>query len=625
MNPNSHINQSNVIRRHILLYSTFCSFLSGVLIAAVSVLPLYNSLRTNAKNDLLTIARIKATAVDEFLRRSKDIAAQIASRSVIADKHESYNKGSISREELESFCLPKLKNPFARAGYLAGLLRLDAKGHAVIGIGTAVDRAPRVPLDSRSNEVIINGVFEIDGKSFLCVSAPIVKGKSERIGTDIDLFKLEGLREIMGKARGVKQKGEFYLAAAGNDGPQSIFPPPSEKRDSKDTLKGASIDFLLARTFHKESGVREVGSSLKRPGIAAYRPLEDVPWGLAVWKNKTEVYSPTIRNVVFVCGWVVAVIVFGALGMVFVLSPLVGKMILQSEDLENEVRLKTAELERELSERRRAEEERFELQQRLQRMQKAESLARMGGAIAHHFNNLIGAVMGRLELAIFDLPEGSASGQDLFEAMEAAKRAAELSRSMLTYLGQDIEVSSPANLAGVCRESLPSLEALVPEQVRIRAEFTTEQMVHAHELRVRQVLENLVLNAAEAMGEREGEIVLSTCATPAAEIPASRIHPVAWKPKDNDYACILVSDTGIGMDAETLEKIFDPFFSTKFTGRGLGLAVALGIVTAYDGAIAVESSPGRGSVFKVFLPLCKEEPRAEPVRRATARDAHCHG
>ncbi len=261
------------------------------------------------------------------------------------------------------------------------------------------------------------------------------------------------------------------------------------------------------------------------------------------------------------------------------------------------------------TEKKRADAERLQLQQRLQQGQKAESLARMGGAIAHHFNNMLGIVIGNLELAMLDLPLDSKNQASIGEAMKASKRAVELSRLMLTCLGQDIGVPSPLNLAKVCRQSLPMLNALVPENVRIQAEITSDDIIiKADVVRVRQVLSNLVLNGAEAIGDRQGDISLAVCVTPAAEIPSLPRYPFTWQPKDGDYACIAVSDTGGGMSAETFEKIFDPFFSTKFTGRGLGLAVVLGIVTAYDGAITVESSFGRGSVFKVFLPVSREEP-----------------
>jgi CheY-like chemotaxis protein len=120
---------------------------------------------------------------------------------------------------------------------------------------------------------------------------------------------------------------------------------------------------------------------------------------------------------------------------------------------------------------------------------------------------------------------------------------------------------------------------------------------------------NLVTNAIESIGNNAGEIVVTVGVRTAAEMTHIKFHPQDWKPDDMPYACISVQDTGSGMDADTLEKVFDPFFSTHFTGRGLGLPVSLGIVKAHNGAIAVVSETGKGSQFTVYFPLSADTPQ----------------
>jgi len=278
-----------------------------------------------------------------------------------------------------------------------------------------------------------------------------------------------------------------------------------------------------------------------------------------------------------------------------------------------------------ITERKRAEEERLKLEQRLQQAQKAESLGRMAGAIAHHFNNLLGAVMGNLELAMIGLPQGSKPLAKIAEAMKASGRAADISRLMLAYLGQSIATTSPIDLSEVCRETLSLITPSLPKRVTLRTDLPdTELIVRADAVQIRQILTNLLVNAGEAIGDREGDVTVALHELPAADIQASRFYPAEWEPKDEGYACLSVSDTGIGMDPETLENVFDPFFSTKFTGRGLGAAVVLGVVKAHEGAVTVESSAGEGAVFRVFLPLSVEKlplPRkAEPVDTAPFKD-----
>jgi signal transduction histidine kinase len=261
-----------------------------------------------------------------------------------------------------------------------------------------------------------------------------------------------------------------------------------------------------------------------------------------------------------------------------------------------------------ITERKQAEEERLWLERRLQQALKAESLARMAGAIAHHFNNLLGAVMGNLELAMLDFPQGSKSLANLAEAMAASRRAAELGRSMLAYLGQSVGERAPIRFSDICREALPQLTASLPESVRLKVDFPEDgPIIRADAVQIRQIMTNLVMNAGESTGSGAGEVVMTVQVVPAADIRAAKFNPPEWEPNDDHYLCLSVSDSGAGMDQQTLEKVFDPFFSTKFTGRGLGLAVVLGNVKAHEGAVTVESTRGRGSVFRVFLPVLLQE------------------
>jgi len=265
---------------------------------------------------------------------------------------------------------------------------------------------------------------------------------------------------------------------------------------------------------------------------------------------------------------------------------------------------------RDITGRRQAEADRRRWEDRLQQVEKAESLGRMAGAIAHHFNNLLAVVMGNLELALDDPPGGSEIRDHIAESMIASRRAAEISRLMLTYLGQGSGTREPIDLSEACREALPALMAAVPKTMSLKSRFPDSgPIILADAVLVRQVLTNLILNAVEAIGEGSGEIAIETRLMSAGQIAGARIFPADWEPKADTYACVEVSDTGCGMEDGILERIFDPFFSTKFTGRGLGLAVVIGVVKAHEGALAVESAVGRGSTFRVLLPLTKEQPR----------------
>jgi len=261
-----------------------------------------------------------------------------------------------------------------------------------------------------------------------------------------------------------------------------------------------------------------------------------------------------------------------------------------------------------ITERKHAEAEKAELEAQNRQLQKSESLGRMAGAIAHHFNNQLYAVMGNLEMAMDDLPLGVNSNESLVSAMQAARKAAELSRLMLTYLGQTPGNQKPIDLSETCRQSLTLLHAATPKGIILNADFPSSgPVIRADTNQMHQILTNMVTNAWESISDSRGTIDLIVKTVSHEDIPTLKLFPIDWQPQEIDYACLEVSDTGSGIANKDIEKIFDPFFTTKFTGRGLGLPVVMGIIKAHSGGITVESEQERGSVFRFFLPVSTEE------------------
>ncbi len=256
---------------------------------------------------------------------------------------------------------------------------------------------------------------------------------------------------------------------------------------------------------------------------------------------------------------------------------------------------------RDITERKQVEAELAQLEARTWQLQKAESLGRMAGAIAHHFNNQLMAVMGNLELALQALPRDTEPSAMLGDALYAAQRAAEVSRLMLTYLGRATDALSPLDVSELCRQSLPLIQGLHP--VTISTDLAAPgPVISANANQLRQVLTNLIINAAESGEASRGAIRLFVKTVSAREIPAAQRFPLDWQPQAQAYVCLGVADAGCGIAKEHVAKIFDPFFTTKFTGRGMGLAATLGLVRAHSGCITVASEPGQGSTFQLFFP-----------------------
>jgi signal transduction histidine kinase/ActR/RegA family two-component response regulator len=264
-------------------------------------------------------------------------------------------------------------------------------------------------------------------------------------------------------------------------------------------------------------------------------------------------------------------------------------------------------VDRDVTERKQAEEEREKLADQNRQLQKTESLSRMAGAIAHHFNNQLAAVMMNLEMAMSELPRQGELFEQLSESLQSARNAAAVSTQMLTYLGQTSVHREPLDLTTVCQRHLPVIQAALPTNVVLELDLPTPgPTVVASANHMQQILTNLVTNAWEASAGGQGKIRVNVKIIFAADIPAKNRFPVGWQPQDTGYACLEVADAGCGIAPHDVEKVFDPFFSTKFTGRGLGLPVVLGIVRAQHGVITVESKPGCGSCFRIFIPVATE-------------------
>ncbi|MEW6258584.1 MAG: PAS domain-containing protein [Thermodesulfobacteriota bacterium] len=258
-----------------------------------------------------------------------------------------------------------------------------------------------------------------------------------------------------------------------------------------------------------------------------------------------------------------------------------------------------------IDQRRQAEAERQRLEAMNFQLQKAESLGRMAGAIAHRFNNQLHVVMGNLQMAKSDVPKDSETSIIIQEAYDAAKRAADVSGMMLTYLGQRAGTKLPVDLSQLIQESVVLLQAMAPRGFSIVVDLPEQgPVVQAYRDHLQQLLTNVVVNAWEA-GEDGAPypIRISLGVVESDCIPNQKRYPVNWQPKVGPYACIGIRDSGKGIAEADLDRLFDPFFTTKSLGRGMGLSVALGIVQAHGGGIVITSEPGSGTVFTILLPI----------------------
>jgi PAS domain S-box-containing protein len=271
-----------------------------------------------------------------------------------------------------------------------------------------------------------------------------------------------------------------------------------------------------------------------------------------------------------------------------------------------------------ITQRKDAEAEKLLVERRLLEGQKLESIGVLAGGIAHDFNNLLTGIIGNANLASLEIPETSRVQQNLKQIEFASQRAAELCQQMLAYAGKGRFVVQRVEFGSLVENTVPLLRASISKRAQLLFELTSDlPPVIADPTQMRQIVMNLVLNASEALGEHDGQIIISTdLRRPTSEYFAGAV----LTPPDlnHDFVVLQVRDTGSGMGQETLAKIFDPFFTTKFAGRGLGLAAVLGIIRSHRGGLKVVSTPGAGSTFTLLFPVTPGPAEPGAPRRNTA-------
>ena len=286
-------------------------------------------------------------------------------------------------------------------------------------------------------------------------------------------------------------------------------------------------------------------------------------------------------------------------------------IILQRDDAGRPATFST--IMRDISKQKEMEGERLAHERRLLEAQKLESLGVLAGGIAHDFNNLLTVMLGNVSLAQFDLPPDSPISRELQQVRESALRAADLCKQLLAYSGKGQFSTALVDLSALVEDTTKLLHVSISRRSTVKFDLSRSlPPVQVDPVQIRQIVMNLVMNASDAIGEESGRIRITTGLAPLDAATQAEAYPAAKLPP-GDYVFLEVADNGAGMTPEVKARIFEPFFSTKFAGRGLGLAAVLGIVRGHRGALTVTSSPGRGSAFRLFLPAAAGVAAAPPA------------
>ena len=260
---------------------------------------------------------------------------------------------------------------------------------------------------------------------------------------------------------------------------------------------------------------------------------------------------------------------------------------------------------RDITARKRAEDALFESESKLRQSQKMESIGTLAGGIAHDFNNILTSIIGYTELALTDVEKGSLIEENLQEVRKGGNRARDLVKQILTFARQGEKELSPIRVNHIAEEALKLIRSTIPTSIQIEQNIASESSIMGDPTRIHQIFMNLCTNAAQAMEDAGGILKVSLT---DVSLDAG-LSGTLGSLKPGEYLELTVSDSGIGISPDAIESIFEPYYTTKEPGQGTGMGLAMvhGILKSHGGEIDVESEVGKGTAFKIYLPLTKKD------------------
>jgi PAS domain S-box-containing protein len=332
-------------------------FLVGVIVSVTSIWPLYQYIKKEEERSLLLALNTKTAVVEEYLARARDISQQISCRTQARKHLELYNEGKLNLDQVVDLLQPSLADAISLSHEVWGLSRLDKQGKVVIELGLEIppDAWPGMETDSRAPSVL--GPITVGRRPYLVVVSPIINREGSRVGTDLVLFRLFRLKQIVADITGLGLTGETILGVVNRDRVDVIFPFDDDRgtvlrRESTHS----AIGLAMQKAALKQSGILVPQRHIGGNDVIAYGPIKDSPWGIAVKKDENELYAPINRQIVASAYLILSLILLGSLIMVLILRPVAGQVIIHTDELMRQIEEKTASLQKELAERNRIQQ-----------------------------------------------------------------------------------------------------------------------------------------------------------------------------------------------------------------------------------------------------------------------------
>ncbi|MEL7034157.1 MAG: ATP-binding protein [Cyanobacteria bacterium J06592_8] len=653
---------SKQLQRLLIFYSAAGIFTISILIAVISIFPLYKQLRTNEEQNLQSALHTRKLAVEEFLSRAKDVAAQVASRTQAKRELEAYNRSQDNRETAVSNVTRILNDALNQTDDVAGITRLDQNNQLMVQVGIPIPQTLWIfPVQGSQNSKISNPVY-LNNQPYLIVTQPILNANQQQIGTDLVLFKKDNLRRIITDTTGLGQTVEVFLGLFQNQKIQLFLASQPETKTSREEI----VEALEEAVIPQDSGIVIVKPKpSSNAEVIAFEVLSKTNWKLIITIDNQELYA-TVNNQLITLGFFTIILsLLGAGGMVLLLRPLAGRVIIETSELEQQLQEKKQTLEElnstqdqlllEISDREKTEialreseaelkDQKQQLQHTLQELQRTQvqmiqnekmsSLGQMVAGIAHEINNPISFIHGNVAYAdeyIQDLvhvielyqtysphpdPELKEKLEEIEldfiqEDLQKILKSMKVGTERIREIVKSLRIFSRLDEAEIkdidLHEGLESTLMILQSHLKDQPEHLEIQVIKEYD----QNLPHITCYPGQLNQVFMNLISNGIDAIKEAQSDGEILENVGYiqiktQQIDENWVQISITDNGKGIPEEVQACMFNPFFTTKPIGQGTGLGLSISyqiIVDKHHGKLECDSERGKGTKFTIKIPI----------------------